>query len=275
MSTSKKLLSLPGPGAVGGLAVDKNNGTRVFASSAADGYIVQVSPEDQEVQGYVKTGGLVLPLGLTATLGNQIFLGDYSTLRVVDTRRNRVTKSVTQTIKGFVDGTGVAAPFTVAAFGQHLVLSDWLDRLIQVYDPVNHVALANINTRFLGFGSPLNAIEYRGETGAPPSILAAHYVPPTRPPLFRPPDSSNTRGQDSSRERFWANPPYSSNSPGWLQTAPATGSPTPWAGRFIDLTMRGLDPSLRMVSATPEAWRRTTATCTSSKWAVSSVRFNS
>ena len=177
--TPKKLLSLPGPGAVGGLAVDRNNGTRVFASSSADGYIVQVSPEDQEVQGYVKTSGLVLPLGLTATVGNQIFLGDYSTLRVVDTRRNRVRASVTQTITGFLDGTGVAAPFTVAPFGQHLVLSDWLDRLIQVYDPVNHVALANINTRFLGFGSPLNAIEYRSETGDPPSILAAHYVAPT------------------------------------------------------------------------------------------------
>ena len=162
-----------------GLAVDRNNGTRLFASSAADGYIIQVSPEDQEVQGYVKTSGLVLPLGLTSTGGNQIFLGDYSTLRVVDTRRNRVRESVTQTVTGFVDGTGVAAPFTVAPFGQHLVLSDWLDRLIQVYDPVNHVALANINTRFLGFGSPLNAIEYRSETGDPPSILAAHYVAPT------------------------------------------------------------------------------------------------
>ena len=183
----RKVLSLPGPGAVSGLAVDSNNPNRAFASSLADGYIVRLSPEDQEVRGYVKTSGLVLPLGLTATGNNRIFLGDYSTLRVVDTRRDRVSESVTQTVTGFLDGTGVAAPFTVAPFGQHLVLGDWIDQLIQVYDPEDHVALANIHTRFLGLGSPLNAIEYRTDAADAPSILAAHYVAPTpsAPPTAR------------------------------------------------------------------------------------------
>src|SRR5262249_14420759 len=46
--------------------------------------------------------------------------------------------------------------------------------LIQVYDQNDNVALANINTRFLSYGLPLNAIEYQGS-----SIVAAHFTRPT------------------------------------------------------------------------------------------------
>ena len=173
----KKVVTLPGPGGVAGLAIDTHNGDSIFVSSQADGYIARVSPADQEVQGYVKTSGLVLPLGVAAVGGNTLYLGDYSTLRQVNLQKKKEKiQSVTQTVQGSLDGSGIVTPFTVARFGSNLLLSDWLDQFIQVYDPVSDVPLANINTRILGFGSPLNALEYRSTPSDPPSIVAAHFV---------------------------------------------------------------------------------------------------
>ena len=173
---STVVATLPGPGAVASIAIDRNRGDRAYVSSAADGYILNVSDDV-----FVKTPGLVLPLGLAAARG-RLYLGDYSTLRTVDLRGDAVTESVTQTIQGFLDGLGVAAPFTIAPFGRELVLSDWLDQIIQVYDPDNDVAVATINTRPLTtgtppapLGAPLNAIEYR-TISSERTIVAAHFV---------------------------------------------------------------------------------------------------
>ena len=80
---------------------------------------------------------------------------------------------MTQTIQGFLDGTGPVAPFTVAPFGKDLLLADWLDQIIQIYDPTAEVAVVNINTRVLTtgnppepLGAPLNAIEYESAQGS-------------------------------------------------------------------------------------------------------------
>ena len=173
---SRLVATLPGVGGAAGVAVDTNHGDRVFVSSAVDGYILDVSNAV-----FVKKPGLVLPLGIAAAGHSRLYVGDYSTLRTVDTRRRAVTNSVTQTIEGFLDGTGVAAPFTVATFGRHLVLADWIDQLIQVYDQETDRALVNIDTRPLTtgtpavpLGSPLNAIEYAQLDGRP-TIVAAHF----------------------------------------------------------------------------------------------------
>ena len=171
--TSTLVITLPGPGAVASVAVDTNHGDRVYVSSTAEGYILNVSDTV-----YVKTAGLVLPLGLAAVGGNRVYLGDFSTLRTVDVHDDVVERSVTQTIQGFLDGTGPVAPFTVAPFRDDLLLADWLDQIIQIYDPASEFAVVNINTRALTtgnppepLGAPLNAIEYRRHT-----IVAAHFL---------------------------------------------------------------------------------------------------
>ena len=174
---STLVTTLPGSGGIASVAVDTNHNDRIYVSSTADGYIRNVSDNV-----FVKTSGLALPLGLAAVGGNRLYLGDFITLRTVDVRHDVVEESVTQTIQGFLDGTGVAAPFTVAPFGEHLVLADWLDQVIQVYDPDDQVAVASIVTRPLttGYppeplGSPLNAIEYKKVSGQR-TIVAAHFA---------------------------------------------------------------------------------------------------
>ena len=168
---------LPGPGGVASVAIDTNHGDRVYVSSATEGYILSVSDN-----AYVKASGLVLPLGVAAVGGHRVYVGDYITLRTVDVRDDVVVESVSQTIQGFLDGTGVAAPFTVAPFGKDLLLTDWLDQLIQIYDPDARRAVVNISTRILTtgnpaepLGSPLNAIEYKKLSGRR-TIVAAHFV---------------------------------------------------------------------------------------------------
>lgn len=181
---------LPGTG-IDSIAIDRST-DRILVSSSADGYIVEVTVDKSTgtIGPYLKTPGLVLPLGVAVPGDGNVYVGDFNSLRTVDPVEQRVTHSVAETIAGFLGGStnplvpnpvSVVSPFSLAKFGNILVVGNLLDRYIQLWDPHDNSVVANINARLLAvsptfaYGTPVNVIEYRSPGDTESSIVAAHF----------------------------------------------------------------------------------------------------
>lgn len=137
------------------LAFDSND--RLFISHAQDGHIYSILPSGQARA--LNKGGMVGPGGVAVLPGaagtESVFVADIWSLREFDGLTGR-PKGLERSILGV---SGLIPPGTVAAHGDHLVLSSWLDNAVQVWDPESGQAVITRHD----FAVPMNAIPFQGD----------------------------------------------------------------------------------------------------------------
>jgi sugar lactone lactonase YvrE len=157
--------TLPGDSGVDNLAIDKNDSNRLYVSSGNDGYIVRVNEKNGNTKNYAKTDGLVLPLGVVALGDNTALVGDFNSLRIVDTQQKKIVSSTSTKID--LTGQSIIRSLSLAKFGSNVVLGDWFGKAIQLWDYENEQSLARITPA----DSPLNVLGYNG------TIISAQFNP--------------------------------------------------------------------------------------------------
>lgn len=137
------------------LAFDSRD--RMYISSLSDGYIAKVKRN-----GKIRTisrGGMIVPGGV-AVLNHpenreSVYVADFFSLREFSGRSGRQKEIDYHTI----GATPVTSPGTVAADGDHLVLSSWFANTVQVWDPDEKRVLEN----YPDFSIPLNAMRFNDD----------------------------------------------------------------------------------------------------------------
>lgn len=171
---------LPLETGVDNLAIDKNNNDRMFISSSLDGYIIEVNPADAQPVATLEPNGLVLPLGVAIVGPNRALVTDYGSLRLVDTLNKAVIESFQTTTKGFLCNDGIVATYAVSPFviagNTHAVISNILERRIQIFDFNTNTVLADLETLPEGFGSPMNVVQFpTSATDSRPSVISLRF----------------------------------------------------------------------------------------------------
>jgi ketosteroid isomerase-like protein len=107
----------------------------------------------------VSSGGIVGPGGVAvlerADGGESVFVADFFTLREFEGADGGLRRNAF----GFFSADAPATPCTVAADGQNLLVTSWLENVVQVYDPV----AVEVVESHSDFGMPLNAIRFQGD----------------------------------------------------------------------------------------------------------------
>ena len=125
---------------------------RLFVSHAEQGSIVEVLPNGKGRP--VSPGGMIAPGGVAVLPDpeghERVFVADFWTLREFNGQTGQ---------RMSVERHALGAPQTVAADGENLLVSSWMDNAVQVYDPVDMQVLAS---RY-DFAAPTNAIRFQGD----------------------------------------------------------------------------------------------------------------
>lgn len=129
----------------------------MFVSDSHNGAIYRVAPG-----GGVQTlspRGMILPGGVAVTQNTSgresLFVADLWRLHELDARSGRVLSMAV----GDITGVGLGTPFTVAADGDHLILTSWFANAVQIWDPATGTAVET----FHDFAAPINAIRFQGD----------------------------------------------------------------------------------------------------------------
>jgi sugar lactone lactonase YvrE len=130
---------------------------RLYVSNSDDGAVYAVAPG-----GGVRTlspGGLILPGGIAVMEGDSgrdsLFVADVWKLAEFDARSGRLLDVDRQSRAG----GGIIESFTVAPDGGNVIITSWVSRAVQIWDPVSDVAV----DVFTDFAVPLNAIRFQDD----------------------------------------------------------------------------------------------------------------
>jgi sugar lactone lactonase YvrE len=125
---------------------------RLFVTHAEEGSVYRILPNGKGL--IISRGGMIAPGGVAALpglLGNdRVFVADFWTLREFNGKTGRQLS---------VERHSLGAPHTVAADGEDLLVSSWMDNAVHTYDPASMTVL---DTRF-DFIAPMNAIRFQGD----------------------------------------------------------------------------------------------------------------
>jgi sugar lactone lactonase YvrE len=154
-STGSKVTIATLPPGTDNLAFDSRG--RLFVSHAQDGSIFEILPGGEPRK--MSEGGMILPGGVAVLAGPQfgesVFVADFFSLRAF----NGLTGQPKSVARYFFDPTGITAPMTVSTDGGNLVLSSWVGRSVQVWNPETRRVLEN----HTDFAVPVNAIRFQGD----------------------------------------------------------------------------------------------------------------
>lgn len=126
--------------------LDFDSSGRLFVSHGIDGEIVEVEPGGVRV---VAPGGLVAPGG-AALVGGSLWIADSYQLAEIDPASGEVLRLVQ---------SGTALAQTVAADGEDLLLTSWLQNRVQIWDPVS----GEVELDLFDFAIPMNALRFGGD----------------------------------------------------------------------------------------------------------------
>ena len=149
---TKEVVGRPGP-ALDNLAFDPTD--RLFVSSFADGFVVEVTGPDTVRE--VIPGGISSPGGLayvssTGEGMGRLFLADGFALRELDP----VSGAEVHTVRDVIGFSDLGHTLTAHWNGQHLILSTWFDSSVRIWDPNGDQFVA----RFEGFAQPVDALSF-------------------------------------------------------------------------------------------------------------------
>jgi sugar lactone lactonase YvrE len=126
---------------------------RLFVSHAEDGSITRVLPNGKGV--YISRPGIIAPAGVAVMAGadgrENLFVADLWTVRRFDAQAG--------TPRPLGDYTRAFPAFTVAPFGDKLVLTSIAANAVVIMDPVTHAVLWGDAS----FAMPVNAIAFQGD----------------------------------------------------------------------------------------------------------------
>jgi len=128
----------------------------LYVSNYGDGSVVRV----RQSGGWdvVSPGGMVAPQGLATVQhpdgSESLLVADHFTLREYDARDGQ-ERSATA---GRLVGEGMTVPMSVAASGEHLVLSSLFTAVVQLWDPGSAIVVEHH-----AFAAPLDAIRFQGD----------------------------------------------------------------------------------------------------------------
>jgi sugar lactone lactonase YvrE len=128
---------------------------RLFVSSFTDGFVVRVEPDGSLFE--LSPGGMATPGGVTVSSNggrDEIVVADLQALRGFD----RASGAVAFTERNILGVSEVGSALTVAAAGDGLVLSSWIDEDVRIWDPVAR----RIVERHGDLGAPTDAIAFDG-----------------------------------------------------------------------------------------------------------------
>lgn len=161
-SGKREVIATLSPG-LDNLAFDSRD--RLFVSNSQDGSIIQVLIEETDPIKKTRTvsrSGMISPGGVAVIPrpggGRSVFVADLWSLREF----NGQTGKQVSIEHYFFDPSGIAAPITVSPDGENLVLSSWVSRQVQVWNPEKREV--QINLDFSGpppNAIPLNAIRFQ------------------------------------------------------------------------------------------------------------------
>jgi sugar lactone lactonase YvrE len=151
---TKEVVGHVQPRSADNLAFDETG--RLFVSSYADGFIVEVL--DESNNRLVSPGGLNAPGGVALVEtdeGERIYVADFFALRVLDSETGQERRAFRAPI-GFSE---LGSVMSVRWDGEHLVLTSWFDNQVKLWDPATDELIA----RFEGFAQPIDAIAFQGD----------------------------------------------------------------------------------------------------------------
>jgi sugar lactone lactonase YvrE len=145
---------------VAGLAPNLDNmvfdaSGRLYVSNSNNGQVVRVLPSGQVRE--LSRPGLILPGGIAAVGGgtggsDRLFVTDLWSLAEYNGRTGQF-RSIDQNSHL---GGSITTPWSVAADGDNVIVTSWMDNLVQIWDPVANVQVAG----WFDFAAPVNAIRF-------------------------------------------------------------------------------------------------------------------
>jgi sugar lactone lactonase YvrE len=143
------------PEGVDDLAISPDN--RLFVTQSESGAISEIKRN-----GRIRTvsrGGLVYPMGVAVASDSKcfdrVFVADFWTAREYNGKSGRLMDTIRVPFKA----SEMVSPMTVAADGDHLIISSFLDNAVQVWDPETKTVLETYPVPTM----PLNAIRFQGD----------------------------------------------------------------------------------------------------------------
>ncbi len=124
----------------------------LVVSHATNGSVFRVLPNGNHR--VLVGGGVILPGGIAIsgdTRAGELFVADLWSMSWFDARTGRLSGVQQQSFAT----AGIVEPWSVAAFGEDLVLTSWMSNAVQVWDPEAGVEVARFPAAV-----PLNAIEF-------------------------------------------------------------------------------------------------------------------
>jgi sugar lactone lactonase YvrE len=151
----REVVGRVGPGG-DNLAFDA--GDRLFVSSYADGFVLEVTGPNSTRE--VSAGGVNMPGGIAWAAAQdgrsgRLFLADVFALRELDPATGAEIHAVRDVIGFSPQGSVMSAQWS----NGQLVLTSWFDNLVRLWNPDDDTLVA----RFEGFGRPIDATIYAGD----------------------------------------------------------------------------------------------------------------
>ena len=148
----KEVVATLSPG-LDNFAFDAND--RLFVSSFTDGFVVRVEPDGSLFE--LSPGGMATPGGVAVRVRDgkpEVVVADLQALRAFD----GTTGASTFAQRNILGVSELGSSLTVAADGDLLVLSSWVDEDVRVWDPIAR----KVVERHAGLGGPTDAVRFEG-----------------------------------------------------------------------------------------------------------------
>jgi hypothetical protein len=148
----KEVVATLSPG-LDNFAFDAND--RLFVSSFTDGFVVRVEPDGSLFE--LSPGGMATPGGVAVHVRDgkpEVVVADLQALRAFDGN----TGASTFAQRNILGVSELGSSLTVAADGDLLVLSSWVDEDVRVWDPIAKRTVE----RHAGLGGPTDAVRFEG-----------------------------------------------------------------------------------------------------------------
>jgi len=128
---------------------------RLYVSNSHDGQVVRILPGGQVRE--LSRPGLILPGGIAAVGGgtggsDRLFITDLWSLAEYDGRTGHF-RSID--LNSHLGGS-ITTPWSVAPDGANMIVTSWMDNLVQIWDPMANVQVAG----WFDFAVPVNAIRF-------------------------------------------------------------------------------------------------------------------
>jgi sugar lactone lactonase YvrE len=128
---------------------------RLYVTNSHDGRVDRILPSGRVRQ--LSRPGIILPGGIAAVGGgvggaDRLLIADVWSVAEYDGRTGRFMSVESNSLLG----GSITTPWTVAADGDHMIVTSWLANLVQIWDPVADTEVA----AWPDFAVPVNAIRF-------------------------------------------------------------------------------------------------------------------